>query len=163
MILSFDMIRDYARQFAPHMALIATCSILGVAWGIIEIRTAGTIDDKPETWNLPHATVSQIVTEPVSGIADRFLVNEALTPIKKKMPDKAKKEPANLWRFIGTINQGTTLLAAIEVNGQRVQNLKSGDSLPDGSTVTNITKGILSFEREGASQTVRLFEEKKPK
>ena len=163
MTLSFDMIRDYARQFTPHMALIATCVILGVAWGILEIRAAGTIDDKPETWSLPQATVSQIVTAPVNGITDRFLVDEARTPIKKKTPDKAKKGPANLWQFIGTIDQGANFLAAIEVNGQRVQNLKSGDSLPDGSTVTNITKGILSFEREGASQTVRLFEEKKQK
>lgn len=162
MDLSFEIIRDYVRQFAPHTALIATCAVLGAAWGVLETNAAGTIDEKPETWTLPQAAVPQIVTASPNGISDRFLVDEARTPIKKKAPETTKKGPVNKWRFIGTIDRGTALLAAIEVNGQRVQSFKAGDALPDGTIVTKVTKGILSFEREGTNQTIRLFEEKKP-
>lgn len=162
MDLSFDMIRDHVRQFAPHTALIAACAALGVAWGVFEIRTAGTIDEKPETWALPQVPLPQLMAASPNGISDRFIVDESRTPIKKKTPEIAKKEPTNKWRFIGTVVQGSALFAAIEVNGQRVQSFKAGDALPDGAIVTKITEGILSFEREGTSKTVRLFEEKKP-
>ena len=162
MDLSIDMIRDHVRQFAPHAAVIVACAALGVAWGVFEIRAAGTIDDKPETWSLPQVTTPQFVAPFPNGISDRFLVDEFRTPNKKKAAEKAKEEPVNKWRFIGTVDQGADLAAAIEVNGQRVQSFKAGDALPDGTIVTKVTKGILSFEREGSNQTIRLFEEKKP-
>jgi hypothetical protein len=160
--LSFDLIREHVRQFAPHTVLIAACSILGAAWGALEINAAGTIDEKPETWTLPQAALPQIVTASPNGISDRFLVDESRAPVKKKVTETTKKEPVNKWRFIGTIDQGAVFVAAIEVNGKRVQSFKVGDTLPDGTIVTKVNKGILSFEREGTNQTMRLFEEKKP-
>jgi hypothetical protein len=162
MIPTLDMIRDYGRQFAPHSALIVMCALLGAVWGAIEAGGANTIDERPETWNLPKVALPQAVPMPEDGISDRFLVDDSRTPIKKKAPETAKKAPVDKWRFIGTVDQGKSLVAAIEVNGKSVKRVKPGDALPDGALVTKITQNVLSFEREGAGQTVSLFEEKKP-
>lgn len=162
MIPLLDMIRGYVRQFAPHTALIAICALLGAAWGAIEISGANTIDERPETWSLPKVVLPQAVPIPANGITDRFLIDDSRAPIKKKAPEAVKKAPVDKWRFIGTVDQGKNLVAAIEVNGKSVKRVKPGDALPDGALVTKITQNALSFEREGAGQTVSLFEEKKP-
>ena len=151
--------RLYTRQFAPHVTAVAIFSLLGAAWGALNIGSSNFVDGEIEAWALPRPTILSADPLPAEGGYDRFWSEEERTP-KKKVAEPLKT-PANKWRFIGTADQGISLVAVIEINGKRVQIVKIGDALPDGSTVSHIAEGELSFELEGSARTVRLFQENK--
>lgn len=147
------------RQYTPHLTAVGVCILLGIALGILRMNAAANVPEQAERWALPKITPPTIVDLTAEQIAARFW-SEQPRAAKTKAVVEVKK-PVEQWRFVGTVDQGATLLAVIETAG-KISRLKIGQTLPDGAVITEITEGKLSIDRQGTPQTLLLFVEKKP-
>lgn len=134
--------------------------VLGVAVGALRISGSSDLPDLDARWSLPRFAPPKVDDLSAEAIAARFW-SEKPRVVKSKETAEAKK-PVSPWRFVGTVDQGPGIVAAIEIEGSKVRQFKTGDALPDGSIVTEILEGSLSFEHDGAPKTLHLFVEKKP-
>ncbi|MBL8644551.1 MAG: hypothetical protein JNK21_11510 [Rhodospirillaceae bacterium] len=150
----------YLVQMGPYAAALGGFAALGLLMGVIEINTS--IDSKlsKEPWSLPPTAKTQVTPPDEDDIAARFWVEGPQAAKKKKVEEK--KTPLDKWTFVGTVDHGQGLVGVVVIEGKGVRNVRSGEALPDGTKITDVSDGSLSFEREGQARTIRLFAENKP-
>jgi len=153
-------ILDLAQPYSPYLLAVAICAALGLALGVIRINVSTGASEQPERWALPSLTPPQIPNMTADEVTASFWTEQP-REAKKTAETEPVKKPEGQWRFIGTIDQGQILVAVIEVDGKKLQRLKSGDFLPDGSSLKEVSESAISIERQGALQSMRLFLEKK--
>lgn len=156
---TLQMVRSALQQNAEYGFAIAACLLAGLAFGFLRISASADVAAQSERWNLPKDITTQFSPLTPEDIAARFWNTQPIEP--KKKTDAVVKKSAPAWRFVGTFDQGAALLAIIELDTGKVQQLKNGDTLPDGAVITKVMESALSFERQGAEQTARLFVESK--
>lgn len=146
-----------ARPYVLHITLLGLSLTAGGLVGVAKINSSSDVALRVDAWQLP--AVSPPTGRPPldEDLYERFWT-EPGTAQKKKVV-AAKAPPAPKWRFVGTTDQGEVLLAVIEIDGKRTAQIKPGGALPDGAIVTQVSEGLLSFEREGVARSLRLFEE----
>lgn len=148
-----------ARQYTPHLTALGICVILGTAWGLLRINATAKLPDQADRWELPSIAPPVLTELTADQVAARFWSEQPRAPKKK---EAEVKKPVDQWRFVGTVDQGTLLLAVIETEG-KVRRLKAGDTLPDGGTIVDVSEGALAIDAQGTPQTLRLFVEKTSK
>lgn len=154
-------LRGLAQQYLPQFILLGTFLTAGVGLGLIQINFSVGTSDQIEKWSLPVSLPMNPSSLSDDEISTRFWTEQPRASKKKDEPTK-KAVAVVPWKFLGTVDQGKTLVAVITTDNGKVRRLSNGDALPDGSIITQISSGVLSLERDGKASTIRLFLEKNP-
>jgi hypothetical protein len=143
--------------YLPHAGAMLLVAALGLGMGLMKTTSTAAVSSGQEQWALPDWKPFR---------ADAQLKASANAKVWVEDPQAEQAAAAGLdstapgqWRFVGTVLEGDTLMAVIELpEAGKIQQVALGQNLPDGSTVTAIATGELIVTLEGDSRTLRLFE-----
>jgi hypothetical protein len=151
---------DFVKAHRSRGVVMAGCALAGLILGILRSSGSASAPDLDERWTLPERTQSA-----PSALSEELLTNAFWTEAPRAVRQKTPSQPAKkveLWTFIGTVDQGSSKQAVIALENGKIQRLVIGDALPDGSIISGIGVGQLTFDREGTLGGAKLFLEKKP-
>lgn len=142
------------RPYFPHLAALLAAMSLGIAVAVLKASAEPKAVEAVDRWPFPQWTPYR------AGDQRKAMASRALWVAD---PSRAKAAPVQKvtvppWRFIGTLQDGKTRLAVIELDqGKRVQRVASGATLPNGATITRIESNELGYNEDGAEKVLRLF------
>lgn len=142
------------RPYYPHLTAAGIAILLGLIVGIFKVSAAPNAVDTADRWPLPQWSPFR------AGPQRDALVNAGLWPLDptKAVAAEEKKVAAPPWRFIGTIQEGKSRLAVLEVEeGRRVQRFGSGETLPNGARIVDIAANSLRYDDGGVEKVLKLF------
>ena len=149
-------VQDALRHLSPYRAhLAATVAALALGATVAGLRIAAmpAKSDVQDRWTLPVWTPYKAANR--ADVIANSLWGEDADRAPKADAEKKEVPP---WRFIGTIQDGRTLLAVIEIEGKRIARMKSGEDLPNGAKITAVVDGRLSYDEGGVAHTIKLFD-----
>jgi hypothetical protein len=149
-----------AKGYAQHAALIALMVAGGVALGILRVAASAQLAPLNDRWSLPNYKTEQTAALDPEVLLPRFWSEQPLVP-KKKAGPVAPPPATKPWQFLGTVDEGGTRYAVIEIEGKSIRQIVTGGELPNGAVVTKIADGEMVFNQEGVDKSVRLFVENK--
>ena len=162
--LNLSALRDkfsFAHPYAPHILAISLFALVGILLGFVRVNSATGLAPQLDKWVVPKTTKPSVAEVNAEEIASRLWTEQARASKKKAEPAIVKKVAP--WSFVGTITQGGHLVAVIATEKNKILRLNASDLLPGDEKIIEIREGQISFEREGAPQTLKLFVESKPK
>lgn len=151
-----------ALRYKVHGIALSACAALGVLTALLaDIGSVNTLADG-DNWDLPSSnnestqeSVARIVSQPLWG---------GEPPVSEAEADEGTDEdefPEDAWRLIGIVSEGPDRWAIVEtLSTKELTDLKAGDMLPDGGTITEIDNGSVFFTRRNNEDVVRLFAER---
>jgi hypothetical protein len=148
-----------AQPYASHLFAIGIFAVLGIGFGLIQANSSPEKATLSDRWVLPVVSLVEGTTISAEEIGSRFWTEQPRTTKAKVAPEPVKKIVP--WAFVGTIDQGSSRVAVIVTETGKTTRLAVGQQLPDGSTITEIAEGGLSFDKDGAIRTLKLFLEAK--
>lgn len=144
--------------FRWHFAAVGIAVLLGVGIGLVRVSTAVPKVGITDRWPLP-----QWVAYKAAPRQDSVRLLAWLDDPSKPKEVEAAKPAGPPWRFIGTVRNGKTSIAVIEVDqGKRVQRMSTGENLPDGGEIIKVGVGELTYAQDGQEKTLKLFNVEKP-
>jgi|GEM_PF-4294342 len=148
-----------ARPYAPHLLVVGAFALAGIGVGVIQVNSKADLPEQRDRWALPAVAGAPSTPVSVDDVTGLFWTEQPRQSRRKTAAEPPKK--VTPWTFVGTIDQGMQRVAVVATESNKILRLAPGDTLPDGAKVTDIVEGQLSFERDGASQTIKLFVEQK--
>jgi hypothetical protein len=147
------------QPYTSHLTSIGTCVALGIGFGLLQANSPPEKATLSDRWVLPVVSLAEGTTISAEEIGSRFWTEQPRTTKAKAAPEPVKRIVP--WAFVGTIDQGSSRVAVIVTETGKTTRLAVGQQLPDGSTITEIAEGNLSFDKDGAIKTLKLFLEAK--
>ena len=147
-------LRPLLAPYSMHLAVAGLAVLLGTSAGIYQVSKDPTAVDTADKWPFPQWAPYR--TGPQREALARVAV-WAVDPTKAKV--EVEKKPAGPpWRFIGTLQNGKTRIAIIELDqGKRVQRIAIGEALPNGAMIKKIDTGALIYDDNGVERVLKLF------
>lgn len=145
---------DSLKPYVPHLAALGIAMLIGLGVALFKVSSEPPAVDTADRWPFPQWA-------PYRAGPQRTAL--ARTDIWAQDPTKAKpvaeKRPDGPpWRFIGTVREGKTLVAVIELDqGKRIQRISSGQPLPNGAVIKKIDTSTLIYDENGAEKSLQLF------
>lgn len=142
------------RPYYPHLTAAGIALFLGLIVGAFKVSGEPAAVDTADRWPLPQWTPFR------AGPQRDALVNAGLWPLdpSRAVAVEERKVAVPPWRFIGTIQEGKSRLAVLEVEeGKRVQRFDSGETLPNGARIIDITANALRYDDSGVVKVIKLF------
>lgn len=141
-----------ATKILARLALLEICFIFGCYFLVPEPA--------------PESGDSRTLTEPAWVLPNGLDEQRAQSAFSKltKQKIKQKTEPAVTlnWRFLGLVKIDGSRVALVE-SEQGLSRLRVGDSLPDGSQLTNITDDSLEIRQNDEPRAVKLYTRQEPR
>lgn len=146
---------EVLRPYTLHLSALGVAVLLGLVIAAFKVSGAPPAVDTTDRWPFPQWT-------PYRAAALRNSLAQANIwtedPAKAKAAVAEKKPAGPLWRFIGTVQDGKTRVAIIELEqGKRVQRIASGAPLPNGAVIKKIDSGELIYDENGIERVLKLF------
>ena len=142
------------RFYIPHLVALGAAIFAGIALASATLLSKPPAVDNADRWLLPKWSPY------AAGPRREDLAHLA---IWAEEPGKRKDvavvlPPVPPWRFVGTVRDGSKVLALIELDqGKHVQRLSPGDALPNGGQIVTVAVGELSYTEDDAQKTLKLF------
>jgi len=129
---------------------------LGIGAGLIKTMKPPPKLADADRWNLPKWAPLQTAPLRQAIMAEPLF---ALDPVKKKAAADAQAAASvPVWRFTGTVREGSKNVALIEVDkGRKIKKITAGDELPGGAKVTSVQVGTLIYTDSLGEQVLKLF------
>ncbi len=155
MSTTFATVGHVIRPYVPHIGAAVAAIMLGCSIGYMKISTRPPDVDIADNWNMPQwspyqpsVSANELALLELWGPDDRARANVETAASGDTPP----------WRFIGTIQDGASRLAVIELTQDGgVQRLNTDDRLPDGAEILSIGIGELKVLKDGTESTITLF------
>lgn len=149
-----DLNIEELRPYFPHLIALGIAALLGLTVATFKISGDPAAVDTADRWPFPQWAPYR------AGPQREALARTTLwaeDPTKAKVvTDKRPEGPP--WRFIGTVTEGTMLIAVIELDqGKRVQRIGNGQPLPNGAVIKKIDSSTLIYDENGAEKALKLF------
>jgi hypothetical protein len=147
-------IAELLRPYTRHLAALGMAIVLGVGVGLLTATAKPPVTDTVDRWPLPQWS-------PYKAGPKRAEVKK-LAPWIQDASKKAEEEVVAvvgpLWRFIGTVQEGSVRRAVIELEqGKRLQRLAAGEDLPNGAVVRAVGAAELTYVENEIEKTLKLF------
>ena len=152
----------FARVYAIYAVVVGIFALAGLVLAILQINSSANAPAQADIWALPKVAPTAPFQMLDSDVYNQFWSEEPRAAKTKAKTETVKQKPIIPWRFLGTVDRGKLISAVIEIEGKRIQQMKNGETLPDGTAIVGIEEGALTIQRQGSAQTLRLFAEKKP-
>jgi len=142
------------RPYRAHLGTLGVAVLLGLLIAVIKVSSSPPAVDTADRWPFPQWA-------PYHAGPQRDAM--ARTMLWAEDPSKAKvvaekKEEGPSWRFIGTLQEGGSRVAVIEVEkGKRIQRIAAGEPLPNGALIKKVDTSTLIYDENGAEKALRLF------
>jgi hypothetical protein len=148
-------LRPILAPYSAHLAVAGLAVLLGISAGVYQASKDPTAVDTADKWPFPQWAPFR--TGPQREALARTAI-WAADPTKVKA-EAEKKQPAGPpWRFIGTLQNGKTRIAIIELDqGKRVQRIATGEPLPNGAMIKKIDTSALIYDDNGVERVLKLF------
>ena len=143
------------RPYTSHLAVLGLAAALGLIVGAFKVAGSPPAIDTADRWPFPQWAPFR------SGAQREALARTALwveDPTKAKAAVAEKKPEGPPWRFIGTLQEGSSRIAVIELDqGKRIQRIGPGQPLPNGALITKVEANILAYDDDGVERLLKLF------
>lgn len=145
----------HIRPYVPHLAVLAVAMVLGLGVGMFKATSSPPAVDIADRWPFP-----KWVPYRAGAKRDdlRRLAIWSQDPGRQQEVEAVKADSPP-WRFIGTMQDGDTHVAVIELDqGKRIQRVASGEPLPNGALIREISVSELVYDESGEEKTLKLFD-----
>lgn len=142
------------RPYYPHLGALAGAITLALVISIFKVAGEPPVVDTADRWPFPKWAPYKAGQLRQASAAHNPLT---LDPTKAKVePEKRFVGPP--WRFIGTLQDGKTRIAVIELDqGKRIQRVSSGGTLPNGGLIKSVDVSQLTYDEGGVEKVLKLF------
>lgn len=142
------------RPYFPHLSALGIALFLGVVVAVFKLASDPPAVDTADRWPFPQWAPYRAGPQR-DVLARTALWAEDPTKVKVVVEKKPEGPP---WRFIGTLQEGKTRIAVIELDqGKRIQRIAPGQSLPNGALIKSIDTTTLTYDENGVEKALRLF------
>lgn len=142
------------RPYTAHLGALGVALLLGLGVAAFKVSSEPPAVDTADRWPFPQWAPYRTGPQR-AALARAELWAEDPTKAKAVAEKKVEGPP---WRFIGTMREGATLVAVIELDqGKRIQRVSSGQPLPNGAVIKKIDTNTLIYDENGAEKALKLF------
>lgn len=142
------------RPYKAHLVTLGVAALLGLLVAGFKVSSNPPASDAADRWPFPQWAPYRAGPQR-DALARTLLWAEDPTKAKVVAEKKVEGPP---WRFIGTLQEGSSRLAVIEIEqGKRIQRIAAGQPLPNGAVIKKIDTSTLIYDENGTEKALKLF------
>jgi hypothetical protein len=142
------------RPYAAHLSALGIAILIGLTVAVIKVSGSPPAVDTADRWPFPQWAPFRAGPQR-NALARTNLWAEDPTKAKVVVEKKVEGPP---WRFIGTLQEGESRIAVIELDqGKRIQRVGPGQALPNGALIKKVDTSVLTYDENGVEKALRLF------
>jgi hypothetical protein len=142
------------RPYAAHLSALGIAILIGLTVAVFKVSGSPPAVDTADRWPFPQWAPFRAGPQR-NALARTNLWAEDPTKAKVVVEKKVEGPP---WRFIGTLQEGESRIAVIELDqGKRIQRVGPGQALPNGALIKKVDTSVLTYDENGVEKALRLF------